>query len=52
MGSPDSATLRALSASGEVLAERDVTLEWVRVGGTERCGGPAQTGPISLTITS
>ncbi|SEO18668.1 hypothetical protein SAMN05216281_1563, partial [Cryobacterium luteum] len=34
------------------LAERDVTLNWVRVGGTEQCGGPAETDPITLTIAS
>ena len=52
MATPERVTLRALSASGEVLAERDVTLNWVRVGGTERCGGPGEAGPISLTIAS
>ncbi|TFC47507.1 hypothetical protein [Cryobacterium shii] len=50
MAAPDKAVLRALSESGEVLAERDVSLNWVRVGGTQRCGGPAEAGPISLTI--
>ena len=52
MAAPDKASLRALSESGEVLAERDVSLNWVRVGGTQRCGGPAEAGPISLTIPS
>ncbi|TFD73020.1 hypothetical protein [Cryobacterium fucosi] len=52
MASPDKATLRALSASGDVLAEREVSLSRVRVGGTGRCGGPAEADPISLTIAS
>jgi hypothetical protein len=50
--SPDEVTLRVLSASGEVLAERDVTLDWVRVGGTEQCGGPAEAGPIIIRLPS
>ena len=52
MATPENVTIRALSPSGEVLAERDVTLNWVRVGGTERCGGPAEADPITLTIAS
>lgn len=49
---PKEATLRALTAGGEVLVERDVELAWVRVGGTDRCGGPGRAGPISLTVAS
>ena len=52
MATPENVTIRALSPSKEVLAERDVTLNWVRVGGTEQCGGPAETDPITLTIAS
>ncbi len=52
MATPENVTIRALSPSKEVLAERDVTLNWVRVGGTERCGGPAEVDPITLTIAS
>jgi hypothetical protein len=36
--------------TGEVLAQRDVDLMWTRVGGTEQCGGPATTGPITLSL--
>lgn len=52
MGSPDQATVRALSAIGAVLSTRDVALEWTRVGGSERCGGPAEAQPITLDISS
>lgn len=52
MTSPKDATVRALTADGEVLAERDVTLTWTRVGGSERCGGPSEAAPILLSIPS
>jgi len=52
MSSPDKVTLRAFSASGILLAEEDVTLSWVRVGGSERCGGPEEAAPVTLEITT
>jgi hypothetical protein len=52
MESPEHVTLRALSAIGDVLAEEVVALAWVRVGGSEQCGGPAEAGPVTLTIDS
>ncbi len=52
MQAPEMLTLRAVSAEGEVLAEREFALEWRRVGGTERCGGPHEAGPVSLEIPS
>jgi hypothetical protein len=40
MSSPESVSLRAFSASGAVLADEDVTLTWIRVGGpSPRWGG-------------
>ncbi|WP_369131458.1 hypothetical protein [Modestobacter roseus] len=42
MTSPDSVVVTVLAADGAVLAERDADLDWVRVGGTEECGGPAE----------
>lgn len=51
-GTPDSITVRAVSATGDVLAERDATLEWQRVGGSEQCGGPLEGTPIGLDIPS
>lgn len=47
---PDLITVRAVSATGDVLAERDATLEWQRVGGSEQCGGPLEGTPIGLDI--
>lgn len=52
MQSPDSLVVRAVSATGEVLAEREVTVEWERVGGSDQCGGPSEGEPISLDIPS
>ncbi|WP_425843004.1 hypothetical protein [Agrococcus sp. TSP3-2-1] len=34
--------LRALGEDGAVLTEAVVQPDWVRVGGTERCGGPTE----------
>ena len=42
--------VRALSAAGEVLAEQHFDLEWRRVGGSERCGGPHEAGPLLLPV--
>lgn len=39
-----------LDAGGEPLAEEDYTLEWTRVGGSERCGGPMMADPVLLDI--
>ncbi|WP_156386224.1 hypothetical protein [Arthrobacter sp. Soil764] len=50
MTAPKSATVRALNAEGDVLAERDVELTWTRVGGSAQCGGPSTTGPITLSL--
>lgn len=33
---------RLLAADGTVLAEGEVEPDWVRVGGSEQCGGPAE----------
>ncbi len=52
MSSPDKVTLRAFSANGIVLAEEDMTLSWVRVGGSERCGGPEEAAPVTIEITT
>ena len=52
MTTPDTVTLRALSSTGQVLAEREAPLEWRRVGGSEQCGGPGEAGPATLEIPS
>jgi hypothetical protein len=40
MGAPTSVTASVLGPDGAVLAEADLDLDWVRVGGTAECGGP------------
>ncbi|MEV7694494.1 hypothetical protein AB0N73_14315 [Microbacterium sp. NPDC089189] len=50
MSVPESVTVRALSAEGEVLAETDAALKWQRVGGSDQCGGPAETAPVRLVL--
>ncbi|MGY1832959.1 hypothetical protein ACI8AA_21305 [Geodermatophilus sp. SYSU D01180] len=37
---PDAATVTVLAADGGTLAEVGADLDWVRVGGSEECGGP------------
>ena len=50
MATPETLTVRSLSSAGEVLAEREVALEWQRVGGSEQCGGPSEAEPVGLDI--
>lgn len=50
MTTPDNVTVRALDADGAVLAEEDFAVDWVRVGGSERCGGPGEAGPVTLSV--
>lgn len=50
MQAPTAVTVRALTADGTVLAEEDFALEWKRVGGSERCGGPGRAGPVILDL--
>ncbi|MGY1733460.1 hypothetical protein ACI798_18280 [Geodermatophilus sp. SYSU D01045] len=40
MQTPDAATVTVLAAGGGALTEVGVDLDWVRVGGSEECGGP------------
>ncbi|WP_160317905.1 MULTISPECIES: hypothetical protein [Arthrobacter] len=40
--------LKAYSPSGELVAEQQVELDWKRVGGSARCGGPHEA---QATIT-
>lgn len=42
MNAPERIVLRALDAEGTVLAETEMPLDWQRVGGSARCGGPAE----------
>lgn len=40
-------TVRTLAGDGTVLSDTEVTPEWVRVGGSEQCGGP---GEATVTV--
>jgi len=50
MGSPDHVTAKALSATGEILAETEADLDWKRAGGSAQCGGPSEASPVELTV--
>lgn len=50
MQSPEKLRLRALGANGEPLAEETFALEWTRIGGSEECGGPMRTEPLTMTV--
>lgn len=50
MAAPETVTIRALSSAGDVLVEREVALDWRRVGGSEECGGPSEAGPITFDV--
>lgn len=49
---PQDVTVRVLDAEGGVLAEQDASLDWKRTGGSERCGGPHSTSPITVDLGS
>lgn len=49
-GLPEHVTVRALALDRTVLAEQRNDLVWTRGGGSEQCGGPATTPPITLRI--
>ncbi len=40
MTTPDTVDVTVLGGDGAALAEVDADLDWVRVGGSEECGGP------------
>jgi hypothetical protein len=42
MSAPDSVDVRVLGPDGSVLAGLAADLDWVRVGGSEECGGPME----------
>lgn len=46
---PEAVQLRASSETGEVLADQEAELDWKRVGGTARCGGPHEA-EVVLTL--
>lgn len=50
MRAPKTVSLRALSTDGRVLAKKEANLDWRRVGGTKRCGGPEKADPVTLRV--
>jgi len=42
MSFPREFTVRALAADGTVISDTERAPEWVRVGGSARCGGPSR----------
>jgi hypothetical protein len=48
-GAGDEVSLQALGTNGAVLAETVTQLEFIRVGGTEECGGPTRA-EVALTV--
>jgi hypothetical protein len=48
---PDEVTARVLAKDGTLLAEQPSRLEWTSVGGSEECGGPMTTQPITLQLS-
>jgi hypothetical protein len=42
MSVPDSVDVRVLGPDGAELAELEAGLDWVRIGGSEACGGPME----------
>lgn len=47
MSTPDAFTVRVLSTDGTILTDVEAMPEWVRVGGSEQCGGP---GEATVTV--
>ncbi|MDN4645077.1 hypothetical protein [Arthrobacter sp. PsM3] len=48
---PHEVTTRVLANDGSLLAQQQSRLEWTRVGGSEKCGGPLTTHPITLQLS-
>ena len=43
-------TFRAFDAAGNVLVQQSNTLNWTRVGGNDKCGGPMAAMNVALTL--
>ncbi|MDF2443367.1 MAG: hypothetical protein JWR01_1570 [Subtercola sp.] len=50
MSQPPDATVTAYAADASVLATTTAVLEWRRVGGSERCGGPGAADAVHLQL--
>jgi len=46
LSSPDTVVITVLDADGATLAEVETDLDWVRVGGSEECGGPSEASVV------
>ena len=46
LSSPDTVVVTVLGADGGTLAEVEADLDWVRVGGSEECGGPGEASVV------
>lgn len=51
MAAPDNVTVRAFALDSTLLGEVEADLAWIRVGGSEQCGGPMSTDPLALPLT-
>lgn len=47
---PGQATIEVLGTDGTTLTRTTVELEWQRIGGSEECGGPHETEPITVKV--
>ncbi|GAA2143643.1 MULTISPECIES: hypothetical protein [Arthrobacter] len=47
---PHEVTTRVLAKDGTVLAQQQSPVEWTRTGGSEECGGPVTTPPITVQL--
>lgn len=47
---PHEVTTRVLAKDGTLLARQQSQVEWTRVGGSEECGGPVTTPPITVQL--
>ena len=47
---PAEVKTRVLARDGTLLTQQQVQLEWTRAGGSDECGGPMRTQPITLQL--
>ena len=47
---PGEVETRVLAQDGTLLAQQHVQLEWTRAGGSDECGDPMRTQPITLQL--
>ena len=47
---PELVTINAVDASGQLIGHSTATPDWVRVGGSEACGGPMEADAVTVTL--